>query len=126
MSRLANALVRWDQWFYRLGIQLGQGEVVRRDAPAWLIGRIGVRGRLLLTDSALYFKSSSSVIVRNPQIELRLMLTDIQQASVRDHIEWRAALPGLASFEVKSGVESYMFQTAHSDGWVAAISIEQS
>ena len=125
MSRLAGALVAWDQWFYRLGIAPGTREIIRRDGPAWLIGRTGTRGRLLLTDAALYFRSASSVVVRAPQVDLRLDLAEIDEVSPRDGIEWRAALPGLSSFEVGAHGATYVFQTAHSDAWIASIKADR-
>jgi hypothetical protein len=76
---------------------------------------------LLLTDTALYFKAASSVITREPQEEIRVPLASVEHASRRNKVEWRSALPGLPSFQVVAGDESYVFQTARSDAWVAAI-----
>jgi hypothetical protein len=94
-------------------------EAVKRDVPTWLIQRLTVRGSVL-TDSALYYKSSSPILLRTPQTKLRLPLTDILDVSVRRGVEWRAAHPSLSSFQVTAAEKSYVFQTAHSDAWVAA------
>jgi len=86
-----------------------------------LIKRLRVRGRLLLTDAALYYKSSSSVLTRIPQVNFRLDLHHVDSVSIRTSREWRAALPTVPSFELKTRDEEYVFQVGDGESWVSTI-----